>query len=157
VSAPSDPADALRWALNHGGDFWWVWGAIAAGIAWTSKRMRDWSRRNADPAALAARAKARAALMAALSPAAAARPAAAAQPASAAPPQQAAPVARQPYRQAAPAQRAATPVARSVNVPAGGAAAPAGAWTLTGAFGDPAHARTAIVLAEVLGPPLALR
>jgi hypothetical protein len=55
-------------------------------------------------------------------------------------------------RAAAPAQRAVTPVARSVDVPVA-----TGAWTLAGAFGDPAHARTAIVIAEVLGPPVGLR
>jgi hypothetical protein len=46
------------------------------------------------------------------------------------------------------------PVARSVNVPA---ASSGGAWTLSSAFGDPAHARTAMIIAEVLGPPVALR
>ncbi len=40
-------------------------------------------------------------------------------------------------------------------VPSG---APAGSgWTLAAAFGDSAHARTAVILAEVLGPPRALR
>jgi hypothetical protein len=160
VSAPSDPGDALKWALNHSGDFWWVWGAIAAGIAWTSKRMRDWNRRNpADPAVLAARAKARAALMSALAPAVAARQGAApasAAPAPPAPVSQAAPPARKMQRQPAPAQRAVTPIARSMDVPTT-ARATAGSWSLLGAFGDPAHARTAIVVAEVLGPPVGLR
>jgi hypothetical protein len=29
--------------------------------------------------------------------------------------------------------------------------------SLLRAFGDPSHARTAVVLAEILGPPVALR
>nr|MDP9104942.1 hypothetical protein [Candidatus Eremiobacteraeota bacterium] len=51
MSTPSDPADAFTWALNHSNEAWWVFGAIAAGIAWTSKRLRDWNRRNAPSAA----------------------------------------------------------------------------------------------------------
>ena len=155
MSAPSDPGDALKWAFNHLGEFWWVWGAIAAGIAWTSKRMSDWNRRNAaDPAALAERAKARAALLAALAPAVAARQGAV-PPAPAAPAPQAAPPARK-LQQPAPPQRAVTPVARSMDVPTT-ARATTGSWSLLDAFGDPAHARTAIIVAEVLGPPVGLR
>ncbi len=187
MSLPSDPVEALKWVFNHSNEFWWVWGAIAAGIAWTSKRMRDWSRRNAaDPAVIAARAQARSLLVAALArsgTAAAARPSApqpsgpaytaaptyaasayAAQPAYAAPPaaapSHAGSAGRKLHRESAPAQRGVTPVARSVDVPVPGAPsgrARSGAWTLADAFGDAAHARTAIVIAEVLGPPVGLR
>jgi hypothetical protein len=167
------------------GFFWWVWLAIALGISWTHKRLRDWNRRiAADPATLAARAKARDALVAALAPALAARQAAA-QPAAAAParsaavpayaaqtayaaqPGYAAPPpaaqaqpgssARKLHREPAAAQRTVTPVARSVDVPTTATAATAGTWMLKGALDDPAHARAAIVIAEVLGPPVGLR
>ena len=174
MSLPGDPAEALKWAMNHSGDAWWVVGAIAAGIAWTSKRLREWNRRNSlvtGPNPAAKRTAARwtpgtpaAAPHAPAQPAPASSYAAApsyaaagytAQPAYAAPAP--APPARAPsrklHREGAPAQRATAPVARSVDVPA---AAPR-ARMLGGAFGDPAHARTAIVLAEVLGPPVALR
>ena len=184
MTLPSDPLEALKWAFNHSNEAWWVFGLIAGGIAWTSKRMRDWNRRNAIPigrtqlnstpwttaappaqavtAAPPPQAAPPAAPAASYSAAAAYAAAAyAAQPAYAAPaaaPSPSAP-ARKLHREmpaqraGAPAQRAVTPVGRSVDVPA-----PAtGAWTLTGAFGDPAHARTAIVIAEVLGPPPGLR
>jgi len=92
------------------------------------------------------------------------------------------PAAPQPQRQARPhhaqsplshmPQRQTVPVARSVDVPvmtvasAGvtvaadlDAATPPSAARrmLATAFGDPAHARNAVVLAEILGPPVALR
>jgi|GEM_PF-6856572 len=167
---PSDPAEALKWAMNHSGHAWWVIGAIAAGVAWTNKRLRDWNRRNtiaAGRAQLAPPAQAAAAPRAAPSattPAAyTAAPSYAAsgytaQPAYAAPKagasQPAASSSRKLHREGAPAQRGVTPVARSVDVPP---ATASGMWTLAGAFGDPAHARTAIVVAEVLGPPVGLR
>jgi hypothetical protein len=193
VTAPNDPLEALKWAWEHSDRAWWLIVAIGAGIAWTRKRMRDWSRRNA---LTAGPSKAGAAgwtpgapspAAAQLQPApvsAAPKPAAAgtqpapasaytaasaysasaytAQAAYAPPPPAAASHAgsgRKLYRDtppaqraAAPAQRGVTPVARSVDVPVA-----TGAWTLAGAFGDPAHARTAIVIAEVLGPPVGLR
>ena len=80
-----------------------------------------------------------------------AAPPAYAAPAAAAP-SPAASATRRLHRDAAPAQRAAGPFARSVDVPA-----PGGTWTLSNAFGDPANARTAIVVAEILGPPVGLR
>ena len=182
MTPPNDPLDALKWALDHSNEAWWVFGAIAAGIAWTSKRLRDWNRRNAlstgPPKAGAARwtpgtpspSAPPAQAAAAPQPAAASAYTAAtayagttyAAQAAYAPPPAGAPShggpARKLHRDAPPAQRAApaqrgvTPVARSVDVPV-----PTGAWTLAGAFGDPAHARTAIVIAEVLGRPVGLR
>jgi hypothetical protein len=63
--------------------------------------------------------------------------------------------------------RQTVPIARSIDVAAAGVpvaadldAAPAVSGTrrmLAAAFGDPAHARNAVVLSEVLGPPVALR
>jgi hypothetical protein len=62
-----------------------------------------------------------------------------------------------------PSQRA---MRRPVPVPAPSVALPSAAArtamppagrSLLDAFGDPAHARTAVVLAEILGPPVALR
>jgi hypothetical protein len=52
---------------------------------------------------------------------------------------------------AAPAPSVALPsaAARTAMPPAG--------RSVLAAFGDPAHARTAVVLAEILGPPVALR
>jgi hypothetical protein len=164
VSVPSDPVDALNWAWHHVNGSWWLIGLLGVGIAWTRKRLSDWNRRNAlvtgrqTPAAPAQVAKAQpapapASYAAAPSYAAAAY---AAQPAYAAPARAATPPApaRKLHREGAPAQRAVTPVGRSVDVPV---AAASGRWTLAGAFGDPAHARTAIVVAEVLGPPVGLR
>jgi hypothetical protein len=164
VTLPNDPLDALKWAMNHSGDAWWVVGLIIAGIAWTMKRLRAWSARNtvvtsAPATPPAAASPARPAVMTISSYAAAPSYAAAgytAQPAYAAPPpatSSQAP-ARKLQRETAPARRAATPAARSVDVPGPAAT---GRWTLAGAFGDPAHARTAIVIAEVLGPPVGLR
>jgi hypothetical protein len=171
---PSDPGDALKWALDHTNVTWWVIAAIAAGVAWTNKRLRDWNRRNAlnvGPAKVNAapagwtpgtpsappppRPQQPSAPSAYTAATAYAAPAYAAQAAYAPPPGGGATPggpARRLHRDAPPAQRAATPVARSVDVPVA-----TGAWTLAGAFGDPAHARTAIVIAEVLGPPVGLR
>jgi hypothetical protein len=53
-----------------------------------------------------------------------------------------------------PQPRAVTPVAPGTPVAAGALTARSG---LLGAFADPAHARTAVVLAELLAPPVALR
>jgi hypothetical protein len=157
VTLPSDPLEALNWAWNHSGHAWWVIAAIAAGVGWTSKRLRDWNRRNTlvtAPSSAAAATPIRAAAAASTYAAAPSYTAAGytAQPAYAAPPQHA--PSRKLHREGAPAQRAPAPVARSVDVPP---AAASGRWTLTGAFGDPAHARTAIIVAEVLGPPVARR
>ncbi len=65
-------------------------------------------------------------------------------------------------RQQRPPQPDAVPAfaARTVDVPGlPGVPARAGAMrrTFAEAFGDPAHARNAVVLLEVLGPPVALR
>jgi hypothetical protein len=175
MTLPNDPLEALNWAWNHWDRTWWLIGALGVGIAWTRKRIAEWSRNNSltmagTPAAKAAAGQAAAGQLAAAQPAAgasalyAAAPSYAAagytaQPAYAAPPA-AAPAhapssSRKLYREAAAPQRTVAPAARSVDVPA--AAAASGRWTLEGAFGDPAHARTAIVVAEVLGPPLGLR
>jgi hypothetical protein len=165
VTLPSDPLEALKWALNHTDAGWWAIGLIGAGIAWSTKRMREWSRRNAlvtGPAATTAApvAAATPAAMTAATYTAAPSYAAAgytAQPAYAAPPP--APLsqhgkARKHREAAAVPQRVVAPVARSIDVPVQTAT---GSWTLAGAFGDAAHARTAIVIAEVLGPPVGLR
>jgi hypothetical protein len=164
VTLPSDPLEALNWAWSHSDRAWWVIGLIAAGIAWSSKRMREWNRRNAPatvpgPMMAAATAAKPAAASASVYAAAPSYAAAGytAQPAYAAPtaaPKPPAP-SRKLHRDGGPAQqRAATPAARSMDVPP---LVASGRWTLSGAFGDPAHARTAIVVAEVLGPPVGLR
>ena len=154
----NDPLEALNWAWNHSGHAWWAIGAIGAGIAWTTKRMREWNRQNsvltgAKPAATPAKAQPASGSTYAAAPSYAAagytaQPAYAA-PAAAAPSH--AP-ARKLHREGA--QRTVAPVARSMDVPGPAAT---GRWTLAGAFGDPSHARTAIVVAEVLGPPVGLR
>jgi hypothetical protein len=69
---------------------------------------------------------------------------------------------RQPQQRRAPPTpsvlRTVTPVARSVDVPPlPGAPAGSTRRTLAEAFGDPAHARNAVILAEILAPPVALR
>jgi hypothetical protein len=114
-------------------------------------------------------------LIAALGTAAESKPAPAyvAQPAYAAPPPSAQPAYTAPTAasQARHRQRHEPPrrdvmrdpvsVARSMDVPdiAAVPAARGGAMrrTLAEAFGDPAHARTAVILLEVLAPPVALR
>ena len=160
MTLPSDPLEALHWAWNHSGYAWWVIGAIAAGVGWTSKRLGEWNRRNSLATARPPEAASKPKPAAAASTYAAAPSYAAAgyiaQPAYAAP-VAAAPAhapSRKLHRETAPGQRAVAPVARSVDVPT---ATASGRWTLAGAFGDPAHARTAIVVAEVLGPPVGLR
>jgi hypothetical protein len=92
-------------------------------------------------------------------------PAYAAQPAYSAPPQQqqnAGHQKRQKHQQQQPdVTRAPAFVARSVDVPVFAVQAPAPTGTLrrtlADAFGDPAHARNAVILMEILGPPVALR
>jgi hypothetical protein len=167
VTVPNDPLEALNWAWNHSEHAWWVMGAVGVWLAWINKRLKTWKRRNGLPMGPSNAAKPAAApppspasSSAAQSYAAApsySASAYAAQPAYAAPPaakpNPAASASRKLHRDAAPAQRTAAPAARSVDVPAGAAGGP----ILGGAFGDPAHARTAMVLAEVLGPPVALR
>lgn len=176
MTTPHDPLEALNWAWNHWDRTWWFVGLLGVGIAWTRKRLAEWNRNSGSApggtlAAKLAAAKAAVAKAAAAQPTAAASSAYAAapsyaaagytaQPAYAAPPPaaaaQAPSSARKLYREAAaPQQRAAGPVARSVDVPSAPSAS--GRWTLAGAFGDPAHARTAIVIAEVLSPPPGLR
>jgi hypothetical protein len=59
-------------------------------------------------------------------------------------------------------RRAPVPVARTVDVPIFPSPPPLAAVgttrrTLVDAFGDPAHARNAVILMEVLAPPVALR
>ncbi len=73
---------------------------------------------------------------------------------SAAPPPYQAPPQQRPA-----AVRRAVPAARSVDVPvaAVAAVAPAGRWVLADAFRNPANARSAVIMAEILGPPRALR
>ena len=160
MTLPSDPLEALRWALNHTDAGWWLIGLVGAGIAWSSKRMREWRRRNAlltGPATKAAAPAGAAATQASTYTAAPSYAAAGytAQPAYAAPPPQPPHGKVRTHRDSAPPpQRVVAPVARSVDVPVSAAS---GSWTLAGAFGDPTHARTAIVVAEVLGPPVGLR
>jgi hypothetical protein len=55
----------------------------------------------------------------------------------------------------AAAVKRAAPAVRSVDVPA--AVARVERWTIADAFRDPTNARMAIVMAEILGPPRALR
>jgi hypothetical protein len=56
---------------------------------------------------------------------------------------------RRPVPAPAPSVALPSAAARTAMPPAG--------RSVLAAFGDPAHARTAIVLAEILGPPVALR
>jgi hypothetical protein len=69
----------------------------------------------------------------------------------------AAPPAYRPAQQHRPARVA--PVARSVDIPIPpvAAVAPAAGWVMADAFRSHANARTAVVMAEILGPPRALR
>ena len=165
MTLPSDPLEALKWAMNHSDTGWWVVGLVGAGIAWSSKRLREWSKRNSlslgvKPAPVPPPAPPPSNVQPGSGATYAAAPSYAAagytaQPAYAAPAAAATSThAQKRHREAAQAQRGVAPVARSVDVPVQTAT---GAWTLAGAFGDPSHARTAVVIAEVLGPPVGLR
>jgi hypothetical protein len=136
---PSDPASALQWAFDHGQEVIWIFGTIAGTIGWIVSRQRKWLAR-------AAAARARTAQPAAMvGPVAAARVAPPpVQPSPAAPP-------RSSTAWTAPSRPAVAPsAAPALN-------RPSGSGVFRGAFGDPAHARTAVILAEVLAPPVALR
>lgn len=168
MSLPNDPGEALRWATDHTRAATWLFAFVIGAIVWTMKRMGDWNRRNAAAqapgvpplvAAVERAAAAKAGPAAQLYQAAAAYASQSSTPATykAAPAYAPQAASASTHRRPAPAQRAATPAARSVDVPRAAPARAAERWTLVGAFGDPGHARTAIVIAEVLGPPVALR
>jgi hypothetical protein len=128
-----DAADSLQWAVSHVGGAVWLIAVLGGVVSWVAKRQK---------AALARQtALARRALQP--SAAVAAAPAASAQTAP------------------APAQPRAVFVrpgaARAVVAPGDPPPAALSSPVLRGAFADSAHARTAVILAEVLAPPVALR
>ncbi|MBV8750484.1 MAG: hypothetical protein JO103_12320 [Candidatus Eremiobacteraeota bacterium] len=149
--AQADPSDVFGWALNHARDIWWLIAVVIGLIAWTNKRLGAFRRASAratgaqGPTASAQRTMeeaVRRALAGDGQPAQAApQPAATAQ-AAPKPPQPARPV-----QSPRSAVVVAEPVTPTIPV----------RQTLAEAFGDPAHARTAVILAEVLAPPLAMR
>jgi len=135
---PSDPAGALQWAIDHVQSAGWLIWVLAAVVGWAIRRQQK---------SLARTAVARSRMQ---QPAMAAAPVA-----SVAPPRPypAAPVPPPPS-----AAFSAAP-ARPTVVPPGDPprSRPGQSGVLRGAFGDPAHARTAVILAEILASPVALR
>ncbi len=133
----ADAADSLQWAISHAGGAIWLIAVLGGLVSWVAKRQKATLARQA---ALTRRA---------LQPpgTVAAAPAAAAPPRSvAAPP---------------PVQPRTIPIrpapARTVSAPGDPPPAALASPVLRGAFGDSAHARTAVILAEILAPPVALR
>ena len=133
MTIPHDVESAFRWALeNSGSAIWFI--AILAGLFGFGRSRRKQQQRLT-----------RAAMPG--PPAGTAMPTAA--PALGAPATTAnyPPPSRVPPRAVAPVA-AGTPAPAVARITRGG---------LLGAFGDPAHARTAVVLSELLAPPVALR
>jgi len=150
VIAQVDPSNVFGWALDHAQDVWWLVAIVIGLVAWTNKRLGAFRRASARAAATPGPAGSAQRTM----EEAVRRALAGERPTQATPqavtPAQAAPKPPQPAR---PAQ-----VPRSALLVADAAApAPPVRQTLVEAFGDPAHARTAVILAEVLAPPLAMR
>jgi hypothetical protein len=123
--------------MDHAQHFSWLFWTVAAIFGWVVSRQRKGLARRT----------------------AAARPTMRPPAAVAAPVVVAAPPARPPY-----APPPSPPIVRTF-APRAGIAAPMDApparspasAVLRGAFGDPSHARTAVILSEVLAPPVALR
>lgn len=135
MTIPHDAESAFRWALeNSGTAIWFI--AILAGLFGFGRSKRRQQQR------LAARA-----MMPGPPPVTMAPPAA--------PPVSPAASGYNPPPPSRTIQpRAVAPVAAGTPVTAAARVARSG---LLGAFADPAHARTAVVLSELLAPPVALR
>jgi hypothetical protein len=129
-----DAADSLQWAVSHVGGAIWLIAIVGGVVSWAARKQKALLARQA--------ARARQALQ---PPASAAAPPPAPQSIQAPPPVQP----RAVFARPAPARAAVAPG----DPPAAAASSP----VLRGAFGDSAHARTAVILAEVLAPPVALR
>jgi hypothetical protein len=133
-----DAADSLQWAISHVGGAVWLLAVLGGIVSWAAKRQK---------AALARRmAFARPAMQPA-GTVVAAPAAVTARSAQAAPPPPVQP--RAAFVRPAPA--------RAVVAPGDPPPAALSSPVLRGAFADSAHARTAVILAEVLAPPVALR
>jgi hypothetical protein len=183
--AAGDPLSLLHWLTSHGSNVVWLVVLAVAGMSWVSKRLRDWQRKNpgagsamrswvADAQAAARRTAAleavarqaaianaaagpaaqRAAALAAVERAAAVYEAAPAYvPAEATKARQQAQHPHQPRRPSAPPpEQRRAPVLADETAPE-----QTPRHALLAAFGDPASARTAVVLAEILAPPVGLR
>jgi hypothetical protein len=131
-----DAADSLQWAISHVGGAVWLLAVLGGIVSWAAKRQK---------AALARR-------MAFARPAMQPPGAVVAAPPAAPPRSVQAPPPVQPravFVRPAPARAVVAPG----DPPPTALASP----VLRGAFADSAHARTAVILAEVLAPPVALR
>jgi hypothetical protein len=128
-----DAADSLQWAIGHVGGAIWLIAVLGGLVSWAAKRQK----------------------------AALARQAALTRRATQPPASAAAPPAPQRVQAPPPVQPRAVfarPAAgRAVVGPGDPLPAAPSSPVLRGAFGDSAHARTAVILAEVLAPPVALR
>jgi hypothetical protein len=133
-----DATDSLQWAVSHVGGAVWLIAVLGGVVSWVAKRQK------------AALARQTALARRALQPSAVVAAAPAASP-------QNAPAPTAP----APAQPRAVFVrpgaARAGVAPGDPLPADLSSPVLRGAFADSAHARTAVILAEVLAPPVALR
>jgi len=132
----ADAADSLQWALGHAGGVIWLIAVVGGLVSWVAKKQRAGLARQT---ALARRA---------IQP-----PGVVPVATAAAPPQSV--VSPPPNQPRAVAFRPAPP--RAVVAPGDPQPAGLSSPVLRGAFGDAAHARTAVILAEVLAPPVALR
>jgi len=133
-----DAADSLQWAISHVGTAVWLLAVLGGIVSWAAKRQK---------AALARQAVVtRRALQPPGPGTVAAAPAAAPPQSVQAPPP---PQPRAVFVRPGPARAVAAPG----DPPPAALSSP----VLRGAFGDAAHARTAVILAEVLAPPVALR
>jgi hypothetical protein len=132
-----DAADSLQWAISHAGGAIWLIAIVGGMVRWAARKQKALLARQA--------ARARQALQPPASAAAAPPPVPALQSVQAPPP----PQPRAVFVRPGPA--------RAVVAPGDPPPAAASSPVLRGAFGDAAHARTAVILAEVLAPPVALR
>jgi hypothetical protein len=130
-----DAADSLQWAVSHVGGAVWLIAVLGGVVSWVAKRQKAALARQT---ALSRRRALQPSATVAASPQTAPAPTA-----------------------SAPAQPRAVFVrpgaARAVVAPGDPPPAALSSPVLRGAFADSAHARTAVILAEVLAPPVALR
>ena len=156
--AASDPADVLRWAIDHGQSLVWVllvalafFGNIVKKVAGAARRAGDTTGRSApDPRAPGVRSPIVKLIQSARDAARAPAPV----PAHAQRSRGHGAHAQQQQSQQPPRAPSPAPSERILSfVEADARPLPA----LLESFGDPAGARRAVVLAEILGPPIALR
>ncbi len=144
---PTDPASALQWAIDHARSAGWLFWLLAAAVGWSIRRQQKSLVRTVGARPLPQR------------PAVAPVPIAAAGVVSAPPPAPPpTPVSIAPSVVADPASMPIRVAVPATTLPADQPPArPLASFVFRDAFGDPSHARTAVILSELLAPPVALR